>query len=327
MRFFYRVPFILSAMALMLLGLYLGLIKTGLPLVPIFDPSYHAPFMVMGFLGMVISIERIVTFRGYRWYIPPALLFIGAVTLQPLFYVLGALGTVYIYLELLRRYGVNLARGLMFASSVFFLLGNIAYYFSLEKAIALWSVYLVMVIVGERIDLSIFMGRSLLKDVSIVLLLFIFALSYYFWWKALVGLSLFLIALWSFKYDIVSRNVFITRGVTRFMAVNLLLGYLWLIITAPAWIFQWNYDLMLHGILLGFVFSMIFAHAPIIFPTILGRTRRYNPILYIPVVLFHAGLIWRFFADIRWGSLLVALSIVMYFLLFQATVFSESRAG
>ena len=31
-----------------------------------------------------------------------------------------------------------------------------------------------------------------------------------------------------------------------------------------------RYDAMLHSIFLGFVFSMIFAHAPIILPTITG---------------------------------------------------------
>ena len=323
MRFLYRLPFVLSAMILMLLGLYLGLIKTGLPLVPVISPDYHAPFMVMGFLGIVISIERVVTFEGYHWYIPPALLFLGAITLNPLLYILGAVGTVLIYAYLLKRYGVNLARLLMFLSSIFFLLGNIAYIFSLQKAIALWSVYLIMVIIGERIDLSVLMSRSRWKDVSVALILSLLSVSLFLWKGVLVGISLVLLSLWAFKYDVVSVNAFRTRGLTRFMAVNLLLGYVWLLLTGVVWVVGWNYDFMLHGILLGFVFSMIFAHAPIIFPTILGRRQRYNPILYVPIIFFHIGLLIRFFVDIGWGSLLVAISIVFYFLLFQAVVFSR----
>ncbi len=323
MRFLYRAPFVLSAMLLMLLGLYLGLVKAGLSLVPVLPTDYHAPFMVMGFLGIVISIERIVTFEGYHWYIPPVLLFLGAITLNPILHILGAAGTVLIYAYLLKRYGINLARTLMFVSSLFFLAGNVAFVFSLEKAIALWAVYLIMVIIGERIDLSVLMSRSRWKDVSVVLILSLLFVSFFFWKEVLVGISLILLSLWAFKYDVVSVNAFRTKGLTRFMAVNLLLGYLWLLLTGLAWMFNWNYDFMLHGILLGFVFSMIFAHAPIIFPTILGRRRGYNPILYLPVLFFHIGLLIRFFIDMGWGSLIAALSIVFYFLLFQAVVFSE----
>jgi hypothetical protein len=61
------------------------------------------------------------------------------------------------------------------------------------------------------------------------------------------------------------------------MAVCLIAGYVWLAVGGILWLLFAQlfgagprYDAMLHSIFLGFVFSMIFAHAPIILPTITG---------------------------------------------------------
>ncbi|MEO0177276.1 MAG: hypothetical protein ABIL38_04335 [candidate division WOR-3 bacterium] len=71
--------------------------------------------------------------------------------------------------------------------------------------------------------------------------------------------------------------------------------------------FGLSYDLKIHSITLGFVFGMIFAHAPMIFPSIMGKKSSYSPMLYIPFALLHLSLIVRFFADMKLGSLLNAI--------------------
>ena len=72
-------------------------------------------------------------------------------------------------------------------------------------------------------------------------------------------------------------------GITRYMAVALLTGYAWLAVAGVLWldIGQMSftdlgraahgtaYDAMLHAVFLGFVISMIFAHAPVIVPAVL----------------------------------------------------------
>jgi hypothetical protein len=39
---------------------------------------------------------------------------------------------------------------------------------------------------------------------------------------------------------------------------------------------------------------MVMAHAPVILPAVLGRPLPYRPVLWVPLVLLHAGLLVRF---------------------------------
>ncbi|WP_418606890.1 hypothetical protein [Georgenia sp. SUBG003] len=50
---------------------------------------------------------------------------------------------------------------------------------------------------------------------------------------------------------------------------------------------------MLHAVMLGFVVSMIMAHAPVIFPAVLRRPLPYHPVMYAPVALLHVSLLVR----------------------------------
>jgi hypothetical protein len=75
----------------------------------------------------------------------------------------------------------------------------------------------------------------------------------------------------------------------------------------------------LHAIFLGFVFSMIFAHAPIILPTITGLALPFQNIFYLHAGLLHLSLLLRIVGDLsltlslqRWGGLLNALAILLF---------------
>jgi hypothetical protein len=65
-------------------------------------------------------------------------------------------------------------------------------------------------------------------------------------------------------------------GLPRFVACALLAGYVWLAVGGVLWardgaaVAGPAHDAELHAIFLGFVFSMIFGHAPVIFPGVLG---------------------------------------------------------
>jgi hypothetical protein len=125
-------------------------------------------------------------------------------------------------------------------------------------------------------------------------------------------------------------------GLPRYIGAALLSGYLWLPVSGA--IFLWEgalqagpiYDAALHGVFVGFVMAMIFAHAPIIFPSVLGVNLKWGAHLYAPLVLLQAATVARLVGDLagmfvlrRWGGLLAAVAIVAYLvLLVGGTVWS-----
>jgi hypothetical protein len=58
------------------------------------------------------------------------------------------------------------------------------------------------------------------------------------------------------------------------------------------------YDAIVHTFFLGFVFSMIFAHGPIILPGVLGISGKpYHPFLYVPLFTMAFSVLMRITAD------------------------------
>jgi nitrite reductase (NO-forming) len=106
-----------------------------------------------------------------------------------------------------------------------------------------------------------------------------------------------------------------------------LAGTLWLIAGLPA--NNLTIDAMLHAIFLGFVFSMIFGHAPIILPALLPVDITYRSIFYLPLVLMQSALIVRAIADLtlnltlrQWAGLFNVLAILLFI---GVMVFSARR--
>jgi hypothetical protein len=102
----------------------------------------------------------------------------------------------------------------------------------------------------------------------------------------IIGVAFIALALWLCLFDIARRTVRIS-GLPRFIAVALLSGYAWLGVAGLLAV-RWgpvaaglSYDAMLHAVFVGFVFSMIFGHAPIIVPAVLGRRLIYRPRFYV----------------------------------------------
>ena len=58
------------------------------------------------------------------------------------------------------------------------------------------------------------------------------------------------------------------------------------------------YDAALHAWFLGFVFSMVFGHAPIIVPAVLRVALPYRAWFYLPLVVLHASLAERIVGDL-----------------------------
>jgi hypothetical protein len=72
-------------------------------------------------------------------------------------------------------------------------------------------------------------------------------------------------------------------------------------------------------VLLGFVFSMVFGHAPIIFPAILERPISFHPVAWLPLVLLHVAVASRILGDIlldqdlrQAAGMLAGIAIALY---------------
>jgi hypothetical protein len=118
------------------------------------------------------------------------------------------------------------------------------------------------------------------------------------------------------------------RGLPRFIAVCLLTGYAWLALSGLVILVSGglgyggpSYDAALHAVLLGFVFSMVFGHAPIILPAVLRVAVPYTPYFYLPLALLHVSLLvrltgdWMMSAHWRaWGGALNGIALLAFVL-------------
>jgi hypothetical protein len=131
-------------------------------------------------------------------------------------------------------------------------------------------------------------------------------------------------ALWLLRFDI-ARYTIRKTGLTRFIAWCLLVGYSWLGVGGLlALVFGgvtagFRYDAIHHAVFVGFVISMIFGHAPLIFPAVTGRPLPFRPIFYTHLSLLQLSLLLRVGGDLmpwlagrQWGGLLNAAAIVLF---------------
>ena len=103
-------------------------------------------------------------------------------------------------------------------------------------AVSAWLAFLVLTIAGERLELSRFVpmpraSRVVFGVITILLLLSAVAAGIYPEALKVYALALLLLAGWLLRYDIARRTVR-GKGLTRYMAVCLLSGYLWLGVAA-----------------------------------------------------------------------------------------------
>lgn len=340
--FRWRLPLLACAGLLLLAGLWAALVRLGwpLPALPLPIAGQHGALMISGFLGALISLERAVALNWRAAYLPPALAALGALALVfglPLevgrgLLALAALGLSLVFARLLRRHPVEHV-AVMALGAALWLLGNLLWLgrWPLQQAAVWWVGFLVLTIAGERLELGRLLRPSRRVQLSFRLAVAVFlagsALSLMILdlgWRV-AGAGLLLLGLWLSWNDIARRTVR-QAGLPRYIAVCLLAGYVWLAFGGGLWLGfgaqpanRLLYDAMLHSLLLGFVFSMIFGHAPIIFPALLGRTIVYAPIFYASLFLLHAALFVRVAGDLlgdralhMWGGLFNVLAIPLF---------------
>lgn len=206
-----------------------------------------------------------------------------------------------------------------------------------------YMAFLLFTIVSERLELSRFLPvtTSDRRYLYLFLILFILGilLPFHGVGKYLSGIALILVSVWLMRHDVI-RITIRKEGLTRFTAVVLLCGYVALMLEGTFLLLIGNiafgYDIIVHTFFLGFVFSMIFAHGPIILPGVLGLSvKPYHPLLYVPVVVLLASVVTRLLADaylisIEYRALsgwLTMIGILLYFLMMALLTVRAVRAS
>ncbi len=351
-----RLPLLALGMASLLAALSGGLARLHwrFPLVTGSWITHHGPLMVGGFLGTVICLERAVAVGRRPAYLVPALAAAGGLALvaglprevAALPLTLAAAGLVTLYLTLLARQPTPFTTTMAVGAGAW-LVGNGLWLagWKLPALVPWWLAFLLLTIAGERLELSRFRPPGRLGE-----RLFVLASALYLAGTALtlaapeagwrlLGAGEVALAAWLGRYDI-ARTTVRRPGLPRFVAVCLLSGYLWLAVAGLLALSvgappggDLPYDLLLHPLLLGFVMAMIFGHAPIIFPAILGRPLPFHRRFYLHLALLHLSLVVRIAGDLTgyvparaWGGL-VNVAAILLFLLSTAAAIAAGEHG
>ncbi|MCX7169444.1 MAG: hypothetical protein NTY41_03895 [Proteobacteria bacterium] len=315
-----RLPMLLLGMLALVVGVLAGLARLAVdvPTSAAAQAGSHGALMIAAFLGTVISLERAVALARAWPYLAPLCAGLGGLTLllgaplwvaQSLFIAAGSLLTVGSTLILRQQtalYTTTLALG-----ALCWLTGSIAWASSgaIHIAVPWWMAFLVLTIAGERLELTRFLPThaAAKSAFAIIVTATLIGVGMAFWHEepglALYAAGLVALSLWLLRYDI-ARHTLKQTGLTRYIAVCLLSGYLWLafggLLGAAGGFFPGNplRDAALHAVFLGFVFSMIFGHAPIIFPAVARAKIPYHPVFYLQLAALHASLLARVVGDL-----------------------------
>ncbi|AKH19840.1 hypothetical protein [Sedimenticola thiotaurini] len=339
----YRYPILVLGMLSLLIGVLAGLGRLGVavPHIALQQVALHGVLMIPAFFGTVIGLERAVAI-GQRWaYAAP--LFTGSGGVVLLLGVAPVTGLSLLTVGSL-LFLIASAKVLYIQQAVhnWILLGGVAGLFignllllngqSVNQVLYWWIAFLVLTIAGERLELSRLVIRDPRKRVALALLSLIpLAGAAIEGLYPSFGLILFAVGLvgiggWLLLFDIARRTVR-QKGLTRFTAVCMLAGYGWLLLAALLFLGMgvgWggiSRDAALHGIFLGFVFSMVIGHALIIFPAVTRLKIPYSPAFYFPMLLLQLSLLLRIAGGLGGnagfliqGAVLNALTLALFIL-------------
>ena len=349
-----RLPLLALGFVAFVVGTGAGLARlgVGVPDAAAAASALHGPLMICGFLGTVISLERAVAI-GRRWAYMGALCAgcggIAAITGFP--QVAGGLALaaslvlLTASLDIVRRQSA-LFTWTMAAGALSWAIGNVLWVvgWPVHEVVVWWLAFLILTIAGERLELSRFLPPSPVAQRVFAAILAVIGAGLFFaaWPRGtqLFAVGLVALAIWLLKQDVARRTVR-TSGLTRFIAVCMLSGYAWLalgggIVIAAGGLVPGSagYDASLHALALGFVFSMVFGHAPVIVPSVVRAAVPYHVTFYVPLVLLQLSLVIRLAGDVtgdfgwrRVGGVLSAIALAAFVMGTLAAVIRGKRAA
>ncbi|MBB4844228.1 hypothetical protein HNP55_002764 [Paucibacter oligotrophus] len=298
---------LLLAMLNLLAGLSGGLQRLGLPLAAGSQTlAGHGVFMMAGFFATLISLERAVALRRGVW-VPLASGAAGLLAWAGLWpwaaglWVFSALGLLGLYLWAGRYRAVSLPLAVEATGALALLWAALAFALGAAgQARWGWSLFLVLTIVGERRELmrlrplprwaaqAFLCAWALLVAVALLMGVWPEQAARLGW--AVLGL----LALWLLRFDL-ARLQWRLPGWAGHTAICLLLGYVWLLAAAVAGLLGQGAagGVAWHLLWLGFVFAMVFGHAPLMLPPLAGLRPRPSRWALVPLALMGASLLLR----------------------------------
>ncbi|RAW02562.1 hypothetical protein [Pseudochryseolinea flava] len=343
-----RLPIILFAMFCLVCGLWSGLQRIGWNIALSPMVAHHGAIMVGGFLGTLIALEKIIPLRKRILFLIPVLnavsvafFFADQIKVSIYLLILSSASLVLVFLYYFRSQR-SIIYVLMSLGAVCWLVGNVLLLSSFFYPLAFpwWVAFALYIIAAERMEIMKFLPVSSTAKQFFIGLLFIFGigvvLSFHGVGRMVSAVSLIAIAAWLMKHDTITLNLKRKR-LPQFTAITLLCGYIALLLTG---IFFWSlsdqwlaYDAIVHAFFLGFVFSMIFAHGPMILPGIMGLYGTpFSKVLYVWLVILQSSWVLRVISDIymameirRVCGMLSAIAIVGYFVTMAILTFSSRQ--
>jgi hypothetical protein len=273
----------------------------------------HAFLMICAFMGTVIAIERAVAVKHPLAFAGPlasgmagVFLLCGASMLARWLVAGASLAFIAVNIVVLMRQRAA-HTALLFIAAASWTAGSLLYALGAPPGAVVpwWFSFLVLTIAAERLEMTRLMRRragashALCATVATMLSGAALSTVSLAWGGALYGLSLVSLSVWLLSFDIARRTVR-SHGLSRYMAICLLLGYAWLCVAGVAWtatsLGRPCRDAALHALGLGFVFSMMLGHAPVILPAIARVKLLFGWGFYVPLAMLHGSLALRLVA-------------------------------
>ena len=337
-----RLVFAVIVVSSLVAGVAGGLVRAGLVVPRALSGAWESPavvahafLMICGFMGTVIGIERAVAVKRRLAFAAPIasglaglLMLIGHLELARWVAVAAAIAFVAVNVLVVRRQRAAHTVLLLVAATTW-LAGNLLFAAAAPPTAVLpwWFSFLVLTIAAERLEMTRLMRRRegatqvLYAVLGVQLVGCAASAVSVAWGGVLYGLSLTGLAVWLLAFDIARRTVK-AEGLSRYMALCLLLGYVWLAVAGMAWaatsLGQPLRDAAFHALALGFVFSMMLAHAPVILPALARVKLQFGWLFYVPLALLHASLVVRLLGSridlslLAAGAAANALSILLF---------------
>lgn len=310
----FRFPLLVLGFVSLAFGIAGGLARLSPLPVPGTAIALHGPLMVSAFFGSVISLERAAAL-GRPWaHAAPLCAGLGGLCLLAGFATAGfalmvlaaavfGLGGV----AVMRRQP-SLETATLLAGAAAWLAGNVMLLEG-QAAVPWWIAFFALTVGGERLELSRYLKRAPWVRRSFALLVGLLVIAPLE--PRALGIVLVVLAAWLFAFDLARVTIRQDR-LPRYVAACLLAGYFWLGLGGALMALALAYDAALHAVFLGFVFSMVFGHAPVILPAVLRVRFPYHPALYLPLALLHASLAVRVFVSAPLGAWGNAAAIALF---------------
>ena len=282
----------------------------------------HGALIANGFFGTVISLERAVALdRPIFYAIPFAcglgswLAYLGWPIAGSALVCASTVGLVGVFAWLVKRepavHHVVMGLGAVAwaGAGVLLLLHAAGSGPPVADLAPWWATFLVLTIAGERLELARVLRLTPLRQtlffvaVGAVLGGLAADLGGLASGRLFAGAGFVGLAIWLGVFD-VARRTARRGGLTGYIGRTLLGGYVWLAVGGGLLVWYGAhsggviFDAQWHAIFIGFVLTMIFAHAPVVIRALAGRRIAYHPALYVAPVILHLSMGVRLWGDL-----------------------------